>query len=122
LNFSDTIRDQLRKRQWSVKKFADEIGRSPEHARKLRNGTAFPSGDLALRIAAKLELNSADFQLEIDAARWEKTRGRKPPQADRPDLVPLEGIWNELTAEQREYVVCVANCLLLKRIRKPQAG
>jgi transcriptional regulator with XRE-family HTH domain len=116
MGFSQTIRTQLRAREWSVKRFADEIGRGPEHARKLRNGTAFPSGDLAQRIAVKLGLDPAEFQAEVDVAKWEKKHGRKPPQTAHPELGPIEHLWIELSADQREYLLCVANCLLSQRI------
>lgn len=112
MEFSETIRAKLKERDWSVKKFADEIGRSPEHARKLRNGTAFPSRDLIPRIAAKLELDNIEFQSQVDAAKWEKTHGKKPPVSEHPNFGALEELWPELNAEQREYVICMAKCIV----------
>jgi len=118
LKFSSTIRAKLRARKWTLKRFADEIGRSPEHARKLRNGTAFPSDDLVPIIAAKLELDNTKFQSQIDAERWEKKRGKKPPMREYPDFGALEELWPELNDEQRESVICLAKCIVASSLNK----
>jgi len=121
MQFADTVRDQIGAKGWSIKRFADEIGRTPEHARKLSTGLAFPSDDLAVRIAQKLELDHAKLQALLDADRWEKKHKRKPPESERPDLAPLEDVWAELDADQRDLVICVANCLILKRRKRALA-
>jgi transcriptional regulator with XRE-family HTH domain len=115
MQFAETIRSGLDARKWSVKRFADEIGRSPEHARKLSSGTAFPSDDLAVCIAQKLELDQTEFQKQLEADRWQKKYRKKPPESEHPDLGALEHLWVELTAEQRECIVCLADCLLSRR-------
>ena len=115
MKFADTVRDQMEAKGWTIKKFADEIGRTPEHARKLYAGRAFPSDDLALRIAQKLEIDQAEFQKQLAADRWEKKYRRKPPQSAQTDLGPLEEVWEQLSSDQRDCVLCVANCLATKR-------
>ena len=118
MQFSFTIRAKLKERKWSIKKFADEIKRSPEHARKLCNGTAFPSEDLIPRIAAKLELDNTEFQDQIAAARWEKKYGKKPPEREYPDFGALKELWPELNDEQRGSVICLAKCIVVARQNK----
>ena len=118
MQFAETVRGQLALRGWTIRKFADEIGRSPEHARKISTGRAFPSDDLALRIAQKLEIDPDDFQGKVASDRFEKRYGKKPPQRARPDLEPIENLWDRLTPEQRDCVVCVASCLVARR--RPQ--
>jgi transcriptional regulator with XRE-family HTH domain len=115
MQFSDTVRSRVEAKGWSVKRFADEIGRTPEHARKLYTGLAFPSNDLALRIAQKLEIDQEKFQDQLDNDRWEKKHKKKPPESARPDLGPLEGIWERLDADERDCVFCVANCLVKRK-------
>ena len=122
MGYADTIRAELEARQWSVKRFADEIGRSPEHARKVRDGTAPPGPDLTRHIAAKLGLNLDELQEEVDIAKWEKRHSRKPPKPDHPDLGPLERVWKELTADQRQYLLCFADCLTRKKLRRPKVS
>jgi len=112
MRFSTTIQAKLKERKWTIKKFADEIGRSPEHARKLRNGTAFPSEDLVPVIATKLALDSTKFQSQINVEKWEKKHGKKPPMRASPDFGALEDLWPELSDEQRESVTCLAKCIL----------
>ena len=118
MQFAEAVRNQMDAKGWSVKKFADEIGRTPEHARKLSSGRAFPSDDLALRIAQKLGIDHAELQEQLDRDRWEKKHKKKPPESERPDLGPLEELWEQLNPDQREYVFCVANCLTMKKPRK----
>jgi ribosome-binding protein aMBF1 (putative translation factor) len=119
MQFADTVRDQIQAKGWSVKRFADEIGRTPEHARKISTGLAFPSDDTATRIAQKLELDHAKLQTQLDADRWEKKHKRKPPESEHPDLGPLENVWAELDTDQRELMLCVATCL--RRRKRKQA-
>ena len=118
MQFANTVRGQIEARGWSVKKFADEIGRSPEHARKISTGLAFPSDDLAVRIAQKLELDQAKLQGQLDADRWEKKHQKKPPESEHPDLGPLEDAWEQLDAGQRDLILCVAYCLKTKKHRQ----
>jgi transcriptional regulator with XRE-family HTH domain len=120
MQFAQTVRNQMNAKGWSVKKFADEIGKTPEHARKLSTGRAFPSDDLALRIAQKLDIDHEEFQEQLDRDRWEKKYKKKPPESARTDLGPLEGVWEQLNPDQREYIICVANCLVMRRQRKAQ--
>jgi len=120
MQFAETVKSQLALRGWSIRKFADEIGRSPEHARKISTGLAFPSDDLALRIAEKLEIDPEDFQGQVASDRFQKRYGKKPPQRARTDLEPIEGLWDQLTPEQRDCVVCVANCLTMRNRRRAQ--
>jgi transcriptional regulator with XRE-family HTH domain len=106
------------KRGWTVKQFADEIGKSPEHARKLRNGTTFPSQDLTQRIADRLQIDAEKFRQQVDGDKCEQKFGRKPPEMEPPDLGPLTRIWSRLDPDERESLVCIANCLVTKRLRK----
>ncbi|HEV7218760.1 MAG TPA: helix-turn-helix transcriptional regulator [Terriglobales bacterium] len=110
------IKNQLAQKKWSVAKFASEINRTAEHARKLQNGTAFPSADLAERIAVKLGIDPREFQKQLIADRWLRKHGQKPPQPEHSSMGPLQEIWHDLTPEQQECVLCVANCLMTKRI------
>jgi ribosome-binding protein aMBF1 (putative translation factor) len=121
MQFADTVRSQITAKGWSIKRFADEISRTPEHARKISAGRAFPSDDLAERIADKLDIDNAELQKQLAADRWEKKYKKKPPQSERPDLGPLESIWEELSTDQREYMLCVANCLIMKKRRRARA-
>jgi transcriptional regulator with XRE-family HTH domain len=111
MQFADTVRDQILAKGWSIKQFADEIGRTPEHARKISTGLAFPSDDLAVRIAQKLGLDHDKLQTLLEVDRWEKRRKKKPPMSEHPELGPLENIWSALNGDQRELVLCVAKCL-----------
>jgi transcriptional regulator with XRE-family HTH domain len=120
MRFADTVRCQLDAKGWSVRKFADEIGRTPEHARKLSSGLTFPADDLVPRIAEKLGIDHAELQEQLDRDRWEKKHRKKPPESARPDLAPLEDLWEQLNPDQREYMLCVANCLVMRRQRKAQ--
>jgi len=115
MQFAQTVRNQIEAKGWSIRKFADEIGRTPEHARKLYAGRAFPSDDTAARIAQKLEIDHAEFQKQLAEDRWERKYSRKPPQSARPDLGPLEDVWERLNPDQRDCVLCVANCLVTKK-------
>lgn len=120
MQFADVVRAGIDAKGWSMKEFADEIGKTPEHARKISSGLAFPSDDLALRIAQKLEIDHSDLQRKLDEARWEKKHKRKPPESERPKLGPLEEVWEQLNRDQREYVLCVANCLITKKWQRAQ--
>ncbi len=111
MHFSETVRSKIDEKGWTVKRFADEIGRTPEHARKIRSGRAFPSDDLVPRIAQTLELDHAELQTQLDADRWEKKHRKKPPESEHEDLGPLQGLWTDLDDQQREVVLCVASCL-----------
>jgi len=115
MGFSQTIRSELRLRKWTTKRFSDEIRCSPEHARKVRGGIVPPGPDLTLRIADKLEIDPEELQREVDIAKWEKLHHRKPPNVTRPDMTALESLWTELSEDQREYMVCVASCLIMKK-------
>jgi ribosome-binding protein aMBF1 (putative translation factor) len=117
MQFADTVRDQIQAKGWSVKRFADEIGRTPEHARKISSGLAFPSDDLAVRIAQRLELDHSNLQTLLDADRWEKKHKKKPPESERVDLGPLQNLWTELSDQQRELILCVASCLKSQKKR-----
>ena|SRR2546422_11232658 len=118
MEFAKIIRDRMGMKGWSVPKLAEEIGRSPEHARKICNGKTFPSDDLAERIATKLEMDPAEFKERVAADRWQKKYKKRPPQTERMELGPLEKIWMELDSEQREYLLCVGNCLMMRRPRR----
>jgi len=111
MRFADTVRGQIEAKGWSIKQFADEIGRSPEHARKISTGLAFPSGDLTARIAEKLGIDQTELQKQLQTDRWEKKYKRKPPESERPDFGSLEDIWNDLSGDQRQVIICLANCL-----------
>lgn len=111
MSFADTVRSKIDEKGWSVKRFADEIGRTPEHARKIRSGQAFPSDDLIPRIAETLEVDHTELQTKLDADRWEKKHKKKPPVSEQVDLGPLQDLWTELNAQQREVILCVASCL-----------
>jgi ribosome-binding protein aMBF1 (putative translation factor) len=117
MQFADTVRDQMDAKGWSVKRFAEEIGRTPEHARKISTGLAFPSDDLAVRIAHRLELDHVKLQTLLDADRWEKKHRKKPPESEQADLGPLQNLWTELNDQQREVILCVASCLKTQRRR-----
>jgi ribosome-binding protein aMBF1 (putative translation factor) len=119
--FSDTIRRGVQTKGWSIKKFADEIGRTPEHARKISNGTAFPSNDLTVRIAEKLEVDQTELQQQLDEARWERRHKKKPPTPAQVDLGPIEEAWRRLSQDQRQYVLCVANCFIMAKVSKTRA-
>jgi transcriptional regulator with XRE-family HTH domain len=103
---------------WSVKRFADEIGRTPEHARKISTGLAFPSDDLAMRIAQKLDIDHEEFRKQLAEDRWEKKYKKKPPESEHTNLGRLENVWAELNAGQRELVLCVAICLKAKKRKR----
>ena len=111
MRFADTVRAKIDEKGWSVKRFADEIGRTPEHARKISSGRAFPSDDLIPRIAQTLEVDHAELQTQLDADRWEKKHKKKPPESEHLEFGPLENVWSELNGDQRELILCVANCL-----------
>jgi transcriptional regulator with XRE-family HTH domain len=115
MQFANTVQERLAAKGWSLRKFGDEIGRTPEHARKLSTGRAFPSDDLVHRIADKLEIEHEKLQRLLEADRWEKKYKRKPPESARPDLAPIQGVWQELSKDQRVFLVCVAKCLKTKK-------
>src|SRR3954453_12750249 len=99
MQFADIVRNQIAAKGWSIKRFADEIGRTPEHARKISAGRAFPSDDLAVRIADKLDIDNAKLQKQLAADRWEKKYKKKPPRSEHLDLGPLESIWEKLSTD-----------------------
>jgi transcriptional regulator with XRE-family HTH domain len=111
MRFADTVRSKIDEKGWTVKRFADEIGRTPEHARKIRSGRAFPADDLIPRIAQTLDVGHAELQTQLDADRWEKKHKKKPPESEQVDLGPLQDLWKELNDHQREVILCVATCL-----------
>ena len=115
MKFSQTIRCQLDSMGWTIARFGKEIGRTPEHARKLRNGMAFPSDDLIPKIVIKLGLDGEKFRNMVLEDRWIHKHGKKPPTLDRHDLGSLELIWGNLCKEDKEYILCVASCLLKSR-------
>jgi transcriptional regulator with XRE-family HTH domain len=106
---------------WTIKRFADEIGRTAEHARKISNGLAFPSNDLAERIAQKLSVDHSELQRQLDEARWEKKHKKKPPESVHPDFGPLEEVWEQLNLDQRRYMICVATCLITIKTARNQS-
>ena len=120
MQFAEIIRSKVDAKGWSMKRFGDEIGRTPEHARKIYHGRAFPADDLIPRIAEKLQADQVELQEQLAEARWEKRYKKKAPQPVRSDFGPLDGVWELLDSEQREYVACVANCLVMRKQRKSQ--
>jgi len=120
MTYPEIIQSKLVDLGWSIKKFADEIGRSPEHARKIKNGTAFPSGDLSEKIAATLDLDIHKFREQVEVAKWQRAHdGRKPPVSERTDLGHFERLWAALNEEQRGYVTCMARCILVSKRKRP---
>jgi ribosome-binding protein aMBF1 (putative translation factor) len=117
MRFADTVRAKIEEKGWPVKRFADEIGRTPEHARKISSGRAFPSDDLIPRIAQTLGVDHAELQTQLDADRWEKKHKKKPPESEQGNLGPLQDLWAELNDQQRQVILCVASCLKTKMKR-----
>lgn len=98
------------------KTLAAGLDRSLEHVRKLISGLAPPGRDLQPRLAEVLELELRLIEDAVESDQWFKKHGKKPPSSEG-FVSPLEKLWVQLTPEQRDQLVCVAECMF-KRNKK----
>lgn len=87
-------------------------GCTPEHVRKILAGEAFPSRSLLQVIANQTNTTLSDLEQLLDRDRWNYKHGRKPPAATLPpDTTALLRYWDELRPQDKNTLLCVAECL-----------
>ena len=102
--------DRMEELEVSIKSFAEKIKTSYEHTRKIAKGETVPSRHLLPDIAEALGLNL----LELEAlANRDRARKKFPsvalgPKAANPELEPLENVWNDLSEDQRDDLILLA--------------
>jgi hypothetical protein len=84
--------------------------------RKLCNSAAFPSRPLRDKIAEVLDIDSAEFEKQVNADRWRERFGEIPTVSKTRH--PINEVWDELTKDQQASVLCVARCLARQKKRK----
>jgi transcriptional regulator with XRE-family HTH domain len=114
--YSKMLNRYMESRHLSVPELARAVGRSKEHIRKLTNSEAFPSSDLAKKLADALKMEEPEEFLDLLVRdRWEKRHGKLPGPVPPSRVGPLEQLWPELSHKEQQLLLCVAECCLRRR-------
>jgi transcriptional regulator with XRE-family HTH domain len=101
------------------KKLASLINRSVEHVRKLEAGEALPGPDLQERLAEVLKVDHQVLREATENDRWLKKFGKYPPVAGWKSITsPIEKVWRRLNRTQREDILCIAECMSRRNLKR----
>ena len=103
---------------YSRKDLSLKLNRSVEHLRKLLAGEAFPGPDLQERIAEVLRVNHEILDKVVKRDRWSKNFGNPPSATAVERVSPMGEMWEQLSGDQREDLVCFVQCMIRKNRKK----
>jgi transcriptional regulator with XRE-family HTH domain len=110
-SFPELLTARMIKRGLTRKVLAEKINRTQEHVRKLEKGEAFPGPDLQQKLADVLRVDAEVLTDTVARDRWRQKYGKRPPRRQAVVNWPLQRVWEGLTADQRDELICVAKCM-----------
>lgn len=115
---SELIRAYMHKRNLDRVGLAAKLNRHPETVRRLEEGLSFPPSEVEDKLIAMLEMTpeeAKEFRHAVKCDRWVKDFG--PPPESAP-ATPIDAYWRDLTTEQRETLICIAECFTRPKANK----
>ena len=107
---------QMEAKKLGPRQVAANVGRSFEHIRKLCSSETFPSRSLQDALADFLEIDRVEFEKQVNADRWRQKFGKIPTVTEI--RRPIDSVWEELSKDQQDSLLCMARCLARQRKRK----
>jgi len=91
---------------------AAKLNRTPEHVRKLECGGTFATPDLEEKLVLILQMTPKEAEAFKNAIRWDRwyEKFHEPPPQSGPSS-PIDVYWDQLTNEQRQAMICIAESL-----------
>ena len=116
--FRELLRKRTGKLGYTRKDLSLKLNRSVEHVRKLLAGEAFPGPDLQERIAEVLRVDHETLDKAVKRDRWSKKYGNPPSATVVERVSPMGEMWDQLSSDQREDLVCFVQCMIRKNRKK----
>src|SRR5215831_17850415 len=106
----ELIAQKMQERGLSMKDLAAAVRVTYEHVRRVVKGESVPSSFFLRALCDTLQIPYTEAEKIATADRIKRKYGGVPIEiaGKRPDLEPLERVWDQLRDEQKEAIIGVA--------------